>query len=57
MELKSNFNSVSEFLKSVYLIKKAKNKKYSMRAFARDLDLPAGRLSEIFANRSLSYYL
>lgn len=51
MELKSNFNSVSEFLKSVYLIKKAKNKKYYMRAFARDLDLPAGRLSEIFANK------
>lgn len=51
MESNNNFNTVSDFLKSVFLSKKAKNKKYSMRALARDLDIPAGRLSEIFSNK------
>lgn len=41
-----NFESPADFLKSVLETRKFKNPKYSLRAFARDLDISFSRLSE-----------
>lgn len=43
--------SVSDLLKIIFLEKKSRNKKFSMRAFARDIGVPPGRLSEIIAGK------
>lgn len=37
-----------EFLFKIYTEKKSRNTNYSIRAFARDLSIPSGRLTEIF---------
>lgn len=37
-----------EFLFKIYTEKKSRNTNYSIRAFARDLAIPSGRLTEIF---------
>ncbi|WP_413289721.1 TIGR02147 family protein [Bdellovibrio sp. HCB337] len=37
-----------EFLFKIYTDKKSRNTNYSIRAFARDLSIPSGRLTEIF---------
>lgn len=39
------------FLKEVYEKKKMKNNKYSLRAFARDLRIPSGRISELLSGK------
>lgn len=47
-------NSVSftqKILMDEYLRRKSKNKQYSLRAFARQLSLPAGRLSELLSGK------
>jgi uncharacterized protein (TIGR02147 family) len=47
-----------DFLHKIYTDKKQRNGTYSIRAFARDLDIPSGRLTEIFnGKRSLTVQL
>ena len=40
-----------EFLKNEFCRRKARNPRYSMRAFAAMLEIPSGRLSEIFSGK------
>ncbi len=40
-----------EYLKGILLSRRSKNKKYSLRAFARDLNIPPSRLSEILSGK------
>lgn len=47
----SNPESLVEWVRSEYLRKKGKNDRYSLRSFARDLELPVGRLSEILSSK------
>lgn len=46
-------NSLALFLQDVFESRKAKNPRYSMRAFARDLGISSGWISDIFAGRRL----
>lgn len=48
MEINS---SVSEFLGNEFVRRKHRNKSYSLRAFARDLNISASRLSEILSGK------
>lgn len=43
--------SVTEFLNDNFQIRKIKNPKYSLRAYARDLGMPAGRMSELLSGK------
>ncbi|MBO9665788.1 MAG: DUF4423 domain-containing protein [Bdellovibrio sp.] len=45
------FTDLTHFFNQIFLAKKAKNPKYSMRAFARDLSLTQGRLWELIHGR------
>lgn len=45
----SSRQTISEILKSIYDGRKAKNKSYSSRAFARDLGISPGRLHDILS--------
>lgn len=46
-------SSISVFLHDILEKRRARNPKYSMRAFARDLGLSAGRLSDILTGRRI----
>ena len=41
-----------KLIKQVYTERKTRNKKYSLRAFARDLDIPVSSLSELLSGKS-----
>jgi uncharacterized protein (TIGR02147 family) len=43
--------TMRELFNEAYLVRKKKNKKYSLRAFARDLSLPHGSLSEFLRGK------
>ncbi|WP_413292494.1 DUF4423 domain-containing protein [Bdellovibrio sp. HCB185ZH] len=49
----AKYAEVAEFLNSILNTKRAKNPKYSMRAFARDLKTSPGRISAILAGHAL----
>lgn len=49
----SSRQTISEILKTIYDGRKSKNKSYSSRAFARDLGISPGRLSEILSGQNI----
>lgn len=51
MDYKSFKGNIPDLLNAVYLEKKSRNKHFSLRAFARDIGVPPGRLSEIMAGK------
>lgn len=56
MESLFNSPSVPAFLENAFQIRKKRNSKYSKRAFARDLNMSAGRLTEILnSKRNMTY--
>lgn len=51
MDYKNFKGNIPDLLKIVFLEKKTRNKNFSMRAFARDIGIPPGRLSEIMSGK------
>lgn len=49
----SKTGTLSEILKDIYEDRKTRNRKYSMRAFARDLGISPGRLSEMLTGQNI----
>ena len=51
-----NLNNPADWLQMEFELRKNKNPRYSLRSFARALDIPPGRLSEYFSGkRSISH--
>nr|WP_295904933.1 TIGR02147 family protein [uncultured Bdellovibrio sp.] len=53
IDMAENHSSLSIFLHDVLETRRLRNPKYSMRAFARDLGLSPGRLSDLLSGRRL----